>query len=143
MLLKRLAQSYPGITQDEMDKLICGVVDFSEAQRNGFATAYANFFISRLPAREQCQGSFDHLQKRALGLLKGCAFHFEQSVERVRSNSSFAVGDKSLFSKLIRELRETIDIDAFLEVADKILKKFPKCRHWLKWWLRCDIAGAP
>lgn len=82
------------------------------------------------------------LEERASRLLKGCKFHFHQSVTRIRRNGNY-VSSASIkrFMQLIDEITRTEKFEELLALSKNILDEFPKCYTWLSWWMRCDTAG--
>lgn len=140
MLLKQLSAQHPQLQQKDVDRFMRGVVDFSEAQRNGFTRAYADFLFSRLPAVEQTAESYERIRNHGSTLLKGCNFHFQQSVERIRKNSAFQVTNFPKFKDLVDSLRKEEDMDMFLQTVKTIQASYPKCSSWLRWWMRNDIS---
>lgn len=68
------------LTQKECDTLVCQVVDFSAAQKNGFIMAYMKIFQETDRAV-------------ALDKLKGCEEHFRAQVTRVKRNRNIIPAD--------------------------------------------------
>jgi len=88
------------------DLLVAQVMDFSDAQRKAFASAYSIVFASRFNSKKE---ALDHAQT----LLKGCREHFRASVQRVkRIGSVVHAYEKDDFEELCMEL---LDEDLTLE----------------------------
>ncbi|KAJ6530563.1 hypothetical protein B0H19DRAFT_858987, partial [Mycena capillaripes] len=61
------------------DELFANVVDFSDAQRNGFIQAFVDFWLEFAPSGR----NEDELKEAAAALLKGCRQHFDNQITRV------------------------------------------------------------
>jgi hypothetical protein len=77
----------PGILKHEREDLAISVVDFSQAQKNGFSAAFTKTF----------GGTEDDAIKR----LKGCREHFRQSVTRVARNRAVLAASEEVCSKFL------------------------------------------
>jgi hypothetical protein len=74
-------------------------------------------------------------------LLKGCEFHFLQSVVLVgRYPSMVPVVKRALWRALTTTLQEVLDEVAYNKCRRKILRHFPNTIAWLTWWTRPRIA---
>ena len=83
--------------------------------------------------------AYDH----AGTLLKGCKFHWAQSVKCVSRNGNYVAADKlSHFEELVTQLTTTDSTDNLRTAANETVTRFPSCFNWLKWRMRCDIAGT-
>ncbi|KAI0071012.1 hypothetical protein K474DRAFT_1569608, partial [Panus rudis PR-1116 ss-1] len=66
------------------DDLFSNVMDFSEAERNGFISAFAEFWLtSRGNSRTE-----EQLSSAARSVIRGCRQHFRASVTRLKRNTS-------------------------------------------------------
>ncbi|KAF8173335.1 hypothetical protein K438DRAFT_1551160, partial [Mycena galopus ATCC 62051] len=65
------------------DDILANVVDFSEAQRNGFILAYVDFWLQHAPGERDVP----ELLETAPKLLKGCRQHFRSQVARIKKIS--------------------------------------------------------
>ncbi|KNF00585.1 hypothetical protein PSTG_06278 [Puccinia striiformis f. sp. tritici PST-78] len=72
----------PDLQEHEQKLLAINVVDFSQAQQNGFAEAYTN--------------TFGGTREEAIGALKGCREHFRQSITRVARNRAIIKADEQI-----------------------------------------------
>ncbi|EFP89143.2 uncharacterized protein PGTG_14984 [Puccinia graminis f. sp. tritici CRL 75-36-700-3] len=121
----------PDITKEERDVLVCNVVDFSAAQREGFVEAYWEVF-----------GICD--KKIVLGKLQGCHEHFWAQVTRVKKNRHIVMPDEenlfqSMFLALIKEPKK--DDPTHEEKIDELRRRFPKARKWFDWWTMADVEA--
>lgn len=67
--------------------------------------------------------------------LKGCLFHFEQSVHRIMSNARFVPIDKrSAFRDHINTIKSTPAQAEFIQVMKKMERLAPGTSDWVKWW---------
>jgi hypothetical protein len=73
----------PEITKEERDILVCNIVDFSAAQREGFVEAYWHVFGI-------CK------KKVVLGKLQGCHEHYRAQVLRIKKNRHIVMADKEV-----------------------------------------------
>ncbi|KAG2206800.1 hypothetical protein INT47_007556 [Mucor saturninus] len=110
------------------DNFLGMIMDFSQAQREGFYQAFNSSFPDSgiLPTR----------------LLKGSYMHWKQSVQRVVSNHSLVPAEKSnQFVSLTYKLLKTTVEEVFVETAQSIIREFPNVRRWLQWWLQPTISS--
>ncbi|THG94137.1 hypothetical protein EW026_g7276 [Hermanssonia centrifuga] len=112
------------------DSLFRNVLDFSEAERGGFISAYIAFWIE-----EGSRRSEDDLRSAAEKLLKGCRQHFGAGVTRIGRNSGIIPSEEAaLFKKMALGLLDLPSVKKFQKHAKHLLKKFPKIKNWLEWW---------
>ncbi|KAG2216101.1 hypothetical protein INT45_001363 [Circinella minor] len=97
------------------------VVDFSAAQRAGFIAAFEESFpFARVPARS---------------LLKGCYFHYQQSVEQISKNGAVVDHEwRDEFIDYTHLLYTAMTMTVFQNTANMILKEFPGVKNWINWW---------
>lgn len=139
--------SMAGLSREDVEQKMASVVDFSLAQKNGFKQAYARWRSQYSPLSQLSQAAKDaemaSFEAHAGSLLKGCLFHFHQSVKRVRNNGNFVpVAKQDEFLLLIKKtLNPKTSEDALYTTFAVILEKFPNCREWLTWCLQCDTAS--
>ncbi|KAE8233887.1 hypothetical protein CF326_g1074, partial [Tilletia indica] len=134
------------LSDDAAQALMAGVVDFSQAQLNGFKKSFRTWALRRkrltdlsaVALAAECKVLDEMAQK----LLKGCGFHFLQSAERVKKNGSFVQTElRSRFEELLKSLRAAKTVASFDKIMQNLEKEFPKCIEWLHWWVRCDISS--
>ncbi|POW14230.1 hypothetical protein PSHT_07487 [Puccinia striiformis] len=118
------------ISATEREELATSIVDFSQAQTNGFVAAYCNVFgkISR---------------QEAINKLRGCTEHFRQSITRGKGNHNAIRPDQEArFEGMCLALLERVD-DAgrtHEERMDEVRRLFPKIKRWIDWWSMADVA---
>lgn len=112
------------------------VVDYSKPQRNGFVEAYVQLKLEQNSTKEGSE-----LRAHAAGLLKGCAVHFRNSLQKILQNRMVVrVEEVDIFKKLIDDLFGDIPVEDFDDKVKNILESFPNCAMWLLWWVDTDIA---
>ncbi|KAJ7196027.1 hypothetical protein GGX14DRAFT_307067, partial [Mycena pura] len=130
-LFRGLAQRCEEIDHD--------VVDFSDAQRNGFIEAFTDFW------REFAHhGRSEHdLKKAASELLKGCRQHFDNQITRIAKISRIVGPERhSRFRKLARELRIQRTMKELSACANALILEFPGAKPWAEWWMRPSHAST-
>ena len=81
--------------------------------------------------------SVEDLDKAAQALLKGCKYHFEESVRRVAKISAYVSPDtRDSFLRRINKLRKVQTVEEFIQVLDAIMKTWPRTHEWMEWWTR-------
>ncbi|KAJ7131338.1 hypothetical protein C8R44DRAFT_561197, partial [Mycena epipterygia] len=78
-LFRGLAKRCHEIKRKVTDALFANVVDFSDAQRNGFIEAFVDFWLELSPHGRN-EGE---LKEAGAALLKGCRQHFDNQITRV------------------------------------------------------------
>jgi translation initiation factor 2 beta subunit (eIF-2beta)/eIF-5 len=105
-------------------------VDFSDAQRKGLIAA-----VIALARQGGCRLGNDEIEKIVLLKLKGCAFHFQQSVRKV--SQSGALSDNAYKAVFAHHVEAWVNCKTMKEFhcrkAD-ISTHFPKIKGWLDWW---------
>ncbi|CAD6891507.1 unnamed protein product, partial [Tilletia caries] len=134
-----------GLKRREVEDKMASVVDFSLAQRNGFKKAYARWRVSFTSLADLSEAARDaeiaSFEAHAASLLKGCLFHFHQSVKRVKNNGNFVrVTMQDTFMSLIHAALAAKTEDVLHTTFASLFNKFPECTEWLAWWLQCDTA---
>ncbi|KAH6880960.1 hypothetical protein BKA70DRAFT_1411486 [Coprinopsis sp. MPI-PUGE-AT-0042] len=119
------------------DKLFASVMDFSEAEHQGFIDAFREFWLQR-PDNIRSRVK---LEEDGKALVKGCLQHFREGVYRIkRSGGIIPLEDKSRWETRALALVTTKDAARFLELGNELLQDFPKVESWLRWWLRREVA---
>ncbi|KAI9255270.1 hypothetical protein BDA99DRAFT_562530 [Phascolomyces articulosus] len=118
-----------GLNGDTIDMNFSGLVmDFSQAQREGFLMAY----------RE----AFPYINISPESLLKGCYHHFKQSVQRIISNHAIVpAGSDVDFRDLTNAMYNAESEKAYDRTVRNIRDDYPNAKKWLDWWTRDEIAG--
>ncbi|KAE8267185.1 hypothetical protein A4X09_0g5167 [Tilletia walkeri] len=136
-----------GFGREEVERLMSGTVDFSQAQRAGFVSAYVRWrsalgAMQGLTSEAARAAEKEEYALSGATLLKGCLFHFRQSVQRVQGNGNFVPKNKQdVFEKLIRGMLNAKSKDPITDYAAQLFDEFPGCYDWLTWWLSCDTAA--
>jgi len=105
-------------------------VDFSDAQRKGIVNAVI------IIARENgCQLSSQEIERLVLLILKGCGFHFDQSVEKVsKSGALLHHRAKVSFTPLVRAWLQSSTMQLFNQRKAQLLQEYPSVKGWIAWW---------
>lgn len=138
------------------DDHLSNVVDFSVAESTGFKEAFIEHAREAL-LEEILEGrhdtmldASDHtisqqfsqatLEKRAAACLKGCLFHYQKNVIKVKRNATFVpVEEAERFAFLANKLL-TCDEPTWQETLRIIRETFPMTKGWLDWWVDTRIA---
>ncbi|KAJ6559943.1 hypothetical protein B0H19DRAFT_912372, partial [Mycena capillaripes] len=114
------------------------VVDFSDAQRNGFVDAFVDFWLEFAPqGRKESE-----LRQAAAALLKGCRQHFDNQITRVARISRIVGPDRQArFRKLAKELLRQKTMKGLRACAAELIQEFPGAKPWVKWWMRPSHAS--
>ncbi|KAJ7479450.1 hypothetical protein B0H11DRAFT_1725650, partial [Mycena galericulata] len=132
-----------GFTFD--DRLFSAILDFSNAQRNGFLEAFIEYMCSRIPGWSELsersqQSERASLRSRAQALLIGCKIHWRRSTHKIKQ----VIGLKFhfRFEGLIAILEGVSTTSAeFLQAVNDIHREFPEVRPWLSWWILPGNGG--
>ncbi|KAJ7202489.1 hypothetical protein C8J57DRAFT_1735720 [Mycena rebaudengoi] len=127
------------------DQLFSAILDFSNAQRNGFIEAFVSYMCSRIPAWNTLSPRSQALERaslkeRAMALLIGCGIHWKRSTHKIKQ----VVGFRFLFrfEALISILEaSSTTSEQFLQAVDAIFAEFPEVRPWLSWWILPGNGG--
>jgi hypothetical protein len=116
------------------------MMDFADAQVIGLALSYGKAVLRHIKKDTRKNNDMSFLQDaRAIGepFVKkhcfGCLFHFAQSVKKVSKHVSTDEGQRKKFSTAARKL-EKMKADDFPGACTKLVKDFPLCENWMKWW---------
>jgi len=105
-------------------------VDFSDAQRKGLVNAVIAVVRSR-----GCHLSDQQIQAKVLLYLKGCEFHFEQSLTKVdRSGALSKNALKTVFKSHVKAWTQSKNLATFAEGKKQLLQYFPSVKGWIEWW---------
>ncbi|KAJ7078164.1 hypothetical protein B0H15DRAFT_1001560, partial [Mycena belliarum] len=114
------------------DDLFANVLDFSTAERNGFILAFVDFWHEHAPNER----TIDELLDAAPKLLKGCAQHFRDQINRVKKISAIVDPAKiDIFENYAKKLLKCHSMDEFNLHANKFIKAFPRAESWIRWWM--------
>ena len=106
-------------------------VDFSDAQRNGLVTA-----LTLLAKKAGCQLNDEEIKNKTLLLsLKGCDFHFQQSLRKVAHSGALSNNAyKSVFSTHMNAWLNCSTMKEFDDRKAQLKTYFPSVRGWINWW---------
>jgi hypothetical protein len=81
--------------------------------------------------------SVEDLEKAAGALLKGCKYHFEESVRRVAKISAYVSPEtRGSFIRHINRLRMAKTVEEFVQLLNTVMRTWPKTHEWMEWWTR-------
>jgi hypothetical protein len=85
---------------------------------------------------ENCTAPFtEDGNKRFHANLKGCLFHFRQSVKNVKSNGHVVdVSMATVFQQLADRMYDALTMPEFEKAVSDMRQRFPKARTWISWW---------
>ena len=107
-------------------------MDFSEAERAGFISAFVEFWS----LRSDDARSLEELSAAAGKLLRGCQEHFRAAVTRVSCiNGAVPPDMKEAFTNRALALLHCSNTDDFNLRANLIIRDFPPLKSWVKWWM--------
>ena len=117
------------------------VADFSLAQAEGFKQAYVNFVTESTEKGRRDHLSINVLREQATEMIKGCKFHFGQSVERVtRSRVIISKESEAQFKSLCFQMISAQTQELAQQSINRICEKWPQMMRWLNWWLQESVA---
>ena len=103
-------------------------MDYSQAQRQGFILGFKE--------------AFPHSNIDPVTLLRGCYYHYKQSVQRLISNHSIVPhGSDMEFLDLTNTMYNAKSEKTFERAVQQLRDDFPNCERWLKWWTRDEVAS--
>ncbi|KAJ7130870.1 hypothetical protein C8R46DRAFT_1327960 [Mycena filopes] len=132
-----------GFTFDE--RLFSAILDFSNAQRNGFVEAFVSYMCSRIPGWSELSSQSQtseraSLRLRALALLLGCKVHWRRSTHKIKQ--VIGMQFQFRFEALIAVLEGSgTTSEQFLQAVADIHREFPEVRPWLSWWILPGNGG--
>ncbi|KAF8988920.1 hypothetical protein BDQ17DRAFT_1257419, partial [Cyathus striatus] len=113
------------------------VMDFSEAERNGFIEAFVNVRKANDDAR-----TLEELSEAAISLLKGCREHFRANITRISCIHGVVSPERvPEFKKRMLALLNCGGVHQFRKDVQTVLYDFPLARPWLNWYLRESTAS--
>ncbi|KAF6745226.1 hypothetical protein DFP72DRAFT_1077676 [Ephemerocybe angulata] len=129
-------------------EFLLNVMDFSQAQRNAHADAYAQAVSKTMPgfsglSQEAQLAQMTYLREEAKSLEVGCDFHFWSQATRVKGTAALVDPESSKeFGHLLHKMvSKKTSSDIFDETVAKFRRDFPEAAGWLSWWLQPAIIG--
>ncbi|KAJ7846161.1 hypothetical protein B0H13DRAFT_1646889 [Mycena leptocephala] len=116
------------------------ILDFSNAQRNGFIDAFVDYMCSRIPGWSELSAQSQASERKSLSLLIGCKVHWRRSTHKIKQ----VIGIKFLFrfEGLVAVLEgASTTAEQFLQAVADIHREFPEVRPWLSWWILPGNCG--
>ncbi|KAJ7660274.1 hypothetical protein DFH06DRAFT_1401711 [Mycena polygramma] len=126
-----------GFTFD--DRIFSSILDFSNAQRNGFIDAFVEYMCSRIPGWNELSAKSQNSERasfrvRAHALLLGCKVHWRRSTHKIKQ--VIGVAFLFRFESLVAILEGASTTgEQFLQAVADIHGEFPEVRPWLSWWI--------
>ncbi|KIP01665.1 hypothetical protein PHLGIDRAFT_38881, partial [Phlebiopsis gigantea 11061_1 CR5-6] len=145
---KQLNASVVAAAGERFDpKMLTGVFDFSQAQRNAHAEEFAATRLHLMPGSALLaplakEAQLDMFRTEAMEYQKGCQVHFKTSANRVLKDLSLVPSE---FAPLFNSAVETMlsmdtDLDTFNETITELRQSFPRLSGWIDWWIRDSVA---
>ncbi|KAJ6534086.1 hypothetical protein B0H19DRAFT_1080586 [Mycena capillaripes] len=117
--------------------MLANVVDFSQAERNGFILAFIDFWQRREPDGR----TVAELREIAPTLLKGCEQHFRKQITRVKKISGVVDPSQTdVFENYAKRLLKCNSVEEFTSNANEFIGTFPKAETWIRWWMLPEHA---
>jgi hypothetical protein len=105
-------------------------LDFSDAQRKGFISA-----LILLARAAGCKLSDEEIKTKALLSLKGCGFHFQQSLRKVATSGALRDNAfRSVFTSHVNAWLNSDNMKQFNDRKTHLKVHFPSVRGWIHWW---------
>jgi hypothetical protein len=113
------------------------LVDFSDSQRSGFLQAVEALW------RQKFSGDFSvALRQSFAAKLKGCYFHYCQSIKSVSHNSHVVPsGMEDEFNHMAHAMYKATTMTQYNSAVSGISQRFPRANKWLAWWTAPSHAG--
>lgn len=143
------------------DSYFANVVDFSPAQREGYIQAFqihmeaiegfTEAYIAAAQAMAAASNAVSAFAdaklrteelwtERAEKCLRGCEYHFDKSVTRVKNNASMIPFEqRNEFNQQVRKLTTCSKVE-FDETIAYLKRLFPEITGWLVWWVQSHVA---
>jgi len=114
------------------------VLDMSEAQRSGFVNAFVDDSLEQNSEKR----SREDLSEVARRLMKGCEYHFDESVRRLSAISDIIpTHSKAQFLQQVRHLKEDEEMEDYQRALATIRQQWPEVERWMAWWERPNNAS--
>ncbi|KAF9529541.1 hypothetical protein CPB83DRAFT_882745 [Crepidotus variabilis] len=137
-LIEEIALQAEGIGLEVEDRLFAGVMDFSEAEHDGFVRAFVIFWQKRTDNTR----TVAELREAAETLLRGCKEHFRAGVTRIaRMGGIIPVDQQEAFKQRALSLVSVPSKEEFLVCVERLIRDFPAIASWIAWWLRDSHAS--
>ena len=108
------------------------IVDFADSQRKGFVAAIKalhEIYCRSTPWTTD-------MEQNCMRHLKGCQFHYKQSVKNTAHNGNVVPHFKAReFTAGCDAMLTAASMTEFEEATTSVLIAAPKAKTWLKWWL--------
>lgn len=112
-------------------------MDFSVAQREGFIQAFVEYWRTTKPGSRTIM----QLEEDARKLVKGCEYHFHQSVERIsKIIPTTDSHPRREFVQRMKALANEDSVTIFKEELEAIRRTWTGADGWFDWWLRPNTA---
>jgi hypothetical protein len=105
-------------------------VDFSDAQRKGLMNA-----VCTVAHGQGCRLTKFQIEAAVFLSLKGCEFHFQQSLTKVAKCGALAKNSfQPVFKNHVKSWVDSQSWEIFDERKKRLLQYFPTVKGWITWW---------
>ncbi|KAF4620872.1 hypothetical protein D9613_000021 [Agrocybe pediades] len=120
------------------DHIFAGMMDFSQAERNGFKAGFVSFWLS-YPDDSRSE---EELREAVQRLLKGCKEHWRAAITRIARITGVVPPDQhGDFTARAEQLPNLPNAASFRSACAELVKDYPKAKDWMSWWTREDNAS--
>lgn len=144
---EQLFTENPSLVKDGASLLCILIGDFCPSQQKGLFIGLGRFVLKYLQKDITMGEVTDELglktgKKIAQKNIRGCLFHWRQSVVRIADNGW--VVHPALRSNFINLTDKLLKCDAndFVETVMQLESQFERCSAWIRWWIQPSVGST-